>query len=1412
MGQRLRGYTGAQKDKTSNGPAHSHYKKTTKESAEMKGKRLVCSLISLLATVGLFVGLLASGVAASLPLTGADSAPVKLESAFLIMEDEPGVDVTVSPASPSIADQTTKGYPCASKVPALSDTSFRDIDALLADKPVFLFFYSDWCHYCHEQVPIIDELEQEYDRRVAFLRINADERLPLEQGFGIAQYPTIVLISGKSDGQYEFGKLEGLTAKEGLEAAIVRAMSQADINYLANANNSVTKTRFEGTVTLAETQADGRLHWRVGELTHTGGHEPCGDPIDVYKEVTPDCEGSVGPGVEVGVDVEVYGDLPFGGCWVSLCQPDSYIIKKAPGPQPSPSFESGCFDDIIYDTYPDPHDDMETGCVATAYEDNYEIYQVGASCDDDYLYFMWEIYGQVGYPAGEANFSFWAGIDIDANRFSGDSNGMEYLVDYSMENGVVRTDWTGLHDATSTDWPPTMLYHFTEDDYCSWGTYLEVRVPKSYIQGQGVAPRIWMGVDVNFFSQPPEKICMDEVFNFYLPASCVGEVECSVDISIDSLTEFDVTCFEPGDTVYRTIRFTDSNGMLANPSSMQIMLQLAGGTDNDITSIFMNPSAGIWVHSGTVPSDSARGKRTLEVTATFPDECQAQAEKDYEIWDACDRCSVEISLWSTTRGEKTCFHPEESLIRTIEFRDSNGSLATPSFMEISLIVPGAGMPLIITSDFTREAPGVYKDIGAIPSNAPLGTWTLGAFARFADGCEATAQKGYKIQIACDEDGDGIPDRQDNCPDHANPGQDDVNGDGVGDACDCSDVLQGLYETGIDCGGPCPACIDCTWCSANVTPIRLRGQTNNGFIDVVFVPEQSYSGDVAGFQTEVIDNIRNWYLKLDEMCVDPLPADYKDRFNFYRYTGGFGTTVTCSGTLPADFLTDAPFYDTAAILTTADAGCANSLGPPSKFISTGDRGNIVIHESAHAIFGLVDEYCGRTYYTQNDPEPNVWSSLANCQNDATSEGWTTGNCRQIKEPGCAKNFYCYDPDDQEPWAFMTVCGHGCSADYEFGEACTRRINYMFNNWPAGRSKGVLVKFNINQGVMTVLESQVVDGHPDVGLQPEDFRAEILSSAGELLQKYGIWDPRIEIGSQSVGSGLVYTDNVDFFLIFPFRENIKTVNISDPATGESLVSVDLTDTLHDFCRQVSYDDPDCQTLDLDNDGVRDSEDNCPLAHNPDQADTDQDDVGDACDVPPVISNVYASVEGSSATISWDTDKYSDSLVIYGTQSEIYNWQEYDASLVRSHAVPLTGLEIGKRYYFVVSSTDEGMNPSQSQEYDFTAQVPIRYNLSVSSTAGGSVTIPGEGTFVYREGTVVDLEATPNEGYAFQGWTGDTGDIADPISVSTTITMDDDHAIMANFKRPINRGLIGGIIAAVVVSGLLVFFLLRRRLPKK
>jgi len=128
-------------------------------------------------------------------------------------------------------------------------------------------------------------------------------------------------------------------------------------------------------------------------------------------------------------------------------------------------------------------------------------------------------------------------------------------------------------------------------------------------------------------------------------------------------------------------------------------------------------------------------------------------------------------------------------------------------------------------------------------------------------------------------------------------------------------------------------------------------------------------------------------------------------------------------------------------------------------------------------------------------------------------------------------------------------------------------------------------------------------------------------------------------------------------------------------------------------------------------------------------------------------------------------------------------YDAGTVVSlSATPATGYQFVKWTGDVstvanvnVATTTITMNG----DYSITATFVAVYDLNISSTAGGSVTLPGGGAFTYDDGTVVSLTATPTTGYQFVNWTGDVGTIANINAASTTITMNGDYSITANFE---------------------------------
>ena len=74
------------------------------------------------------------------------------------------------------------------------------------------------------------------------------------------------------------------------------------------------------------------------------------------------------------------------------------------------------------------------------------------------------------------------------------------------------------------------------------------------------------------------------------------------------------------------------------------------------------------------------------------------------------------------------------------------------------------------------------------------------------------------------------------------------------------------------------------------------------------------------------------------------------------------------------------------------------------------------------------------------------------------------------------------------------------------------------------------------------------------------------------------------------------------------------------------------------------------------------------------------------------------------------------------------------------------------------------------------PGPYTLTLSANAGGT-TNPVPGTYTYDDGgTEVTIEAIPDSGYTFSGWSGD----ASGTNSSITIAMDSDKSITASFAK--------------------------------
>ena len=103
----------------------------------------------------------------------------------------------------------------------------------------------------------------------------------------------------------------------------------------------------------------------------------------------------------------------------------------------------------------------------------------------------------------------------------------------------------------------------------------------------------------------------------------------------------------------------------------------------------------------------------------------------------------------------------------------------------------------------------------------------------------------------------------------------------------------------------------------------------------------------------------------------------------------------SGTFDLDIpasVTSSGIIDHGAVIHTTvkrDWASGGNFGTEPTNIGT------AVHESAHAAFGLKDEYAGGGHGTSSNPHHNNYNSQTSCQNYNTSNSWPSGDCQNIE---------------------------------------------------------------------------------------------------------------------------------------------------------------------------------------------------------------------------------------------------------------------------------------------------------------------------------------------------------------------------------------------------------------------------------
>lgn len=106
-----------------------------------------------------------------------------------------------------------------SKATPVTDSDFEQ-KVLKSKRPVLVDFWATWCKPCLAVAPILDELSEEYDGKVDFVKLDVDHNAKTASSYGIMSIPSLIIFKNGKPVSHIVGLRPKGELKKSLDAAL----------------------------------------------------------------------------------------------------------------------------------------------------------------------------------------------------------------------------------------------------------------------------------------------------------------------------------------------------------------------------------------------------------------------------------------------------------------------------------------------------------------------------------------------------------------------------------------------------------------------------------------------------------------------------------------------------------------------------------------------------------------------------------------------------------------------------------------------------------------------------------------------------------------------------------------------------------------------------------------------------------------------------------------------------------------------------------------------------------------------------------------------------------------------------------------------------------------------------------------